>query len=266
MSGYRIPGALACCLLTAALAGCGLFREYRPVTIQVIDGETRQPLPGAEVSVSYPNMLDFTAPTPVSGVTDGRGAVTLEVGEYCNKQLSAERAAYSQVGRVVLRPGFIAALPREASRRDVHYILELWADPNPVVEFVIPPGYRGPIKARFEPANSQDFQPGQRVFQCRIDEAGRVTVKAPKLVDGNSHSTKFAARCEGGNLLPEGRDSKPDEVALRSVNSGYPNQLTRLFIIGTQVEADALHERTIRRLAPNHIQSDHDAYNRVFDE
>src|SRR6476469_8905047 len=53
VTGVRIPAGLAYCLLAAASVGCGAFRTYRPMTVQVIDGETRQPLSGAKVTVAY---------------------------------------------------------------------------------------------------------------------------------------------------------------------------------------------------------------------
>ena len=136
------------------------------MTIKVIDAETRQPLPGTKVDIAYPNMLDFTAPKPVSGETNSEGVVTLVVGEYDNTLLSAEHQDYSQVDRDRLEPGFVTALPKKPSGLGVYYVVELWAKPAPTVEFVIPPDYRGPIKARFEQADPENFSARQRLFRA----------------------------------------------------------------------------------------------------
>src|SRR5882672_3795779 len=100
MTGLKRPaGIVGCLVLLLALTGCGVFRAHRPMTVQVVDGETRQPLSNVKIGVSYPNMLDFTAPRPTSRTTDERGVATLRIGVYHCVSLSAERDGYRQADR-----------------------------------------------------------------------------------------------------------------------------------------------------------------------
>ena len=260
MSGYRLPVALVCCTITVALAGCGLFRTYRPLTVQVIDGETRQPLAGAEVSVSYPNMLDFTAPIPRSGKTDETGTVAIPVAEYHSTQLSGALAGYYQ-----LHPYRVSteSVTREPMRQ-ISPIIELWKSPAPKIEVIVPDGYRGPVKVVYETTPPETYELGRRMFTFRADRSGCVTVSGPAFLNG--FLTDVTARHESGGVIPSPSASRPEEVAFRWVDcdqlpDGHQSQL---FVVGTEADGKALWERVNRQLDYNTWTPDHEAYARLI--
>ena len=58
--------------------GCQEFYSYRPIAIQVRDAETKQPLPGATVHISYPLVHASQAPYDSVGATAPDGIVRLQ--------------------------------------------------------------------------------------------------------------------------------------------------------------------------------------------
>ena len=265
MSGYRLAGALACCVLTTALAGCGVFRTHRPVTIQVIDGETRQPLSDAKLSVYYPNMLDFTAPLPTSGVTDEQGLVTLRIGDYHSIELRGELADHYQLSPHRISRESVVGLPRKPMRQISHTV-ELWKLPAPKIEVIVPDGYRGPVKVVYETAPPETYEPGRREFTFRSDRSGRVTVVGPAYLDG--FLSVVSARYESGAVIPLPSANRPEEVAFRWVhgNSLPVGRPSDLFIVGTEAEDKALWRQVHRQIGYNTWQNDREAYARVFAE
>src|SRR5438045_2443702 len=73
---------LACMAIAHLLisTGCTLYQP-RPVTYKVRDGDTGQPIEGAEIKAQYISMLDFgvlfASIGPREGKTDAKGDLTL---------------------------------------------------------------------------------------------------------------------------------------------------------------------------------------------
>ena len=265
MTEFRPSSLIACLILVLPSTGCGVFRAHRPMTVQVIDGETRQPLPNAKVSISYPNMLDFTAPHPSSRTTDSRGLAKLRIGEYRSILLHAEEEGYNQAERSNVTAEYVKGLPRRSDGR-VNRVIELWADPRPTIELVVPNEYRGPVKIVFERGDGKSYQMGQRRFEFPVEPNGHVLVRGPGFLDVEPFHVDIEARHADGTPIPR-QSSNYSEVALRWVHCGTWNNLnTQLYIIGTETEGEVLRQSVHRRVKYNVWQNDHEAYGRLFEE
>src|SRR5690348_7436872 len=63
MRKRRLAVCLVCPILLFVFApGCQVLYRYKPVTILVRDAETKQPIAGAEVHISYPLTRPSVAP------------------------------------------------------------------------------------------------------------------------------------------------------------------------------------------------------------
>src|SRR4051812_20075108 len=76
--GKRLRSRLLVYLLVAACPGCAVFEKSRPAPILIRDAETKQPIAGAEVAITYPLSQGFAAPSRSAGVTNADGIVRLQ--------------------------------------------------------------------------------------------------------------------------------------------------------------------------------------------
>ena len=262
MLGWRAPVFLVYfSLIAAASVGCGLTRATRPMTVQVVDAETRQPLPGARVSICYPNMLDFTAPSAVAASTDDQGSVCLRAAAYGTITVDADRDGYRQIERTdVVTAAFVAGLPRKPSGR-ADCTLELWAAPRPAVTLVVPTGYHGPVKVVFE--TDESARPGQRAFTYHVGPEGRVVVRGPRFL---GHSWEdIVARYADGTPVPQPSSESPGTTAFRWVDSRDLNgSSTCLYSIGTEADKRALWESVHQHDGQISWLADNKAYARLF--
>ena len=65
-------------LLLALAPGCQVFQSGRPVSVLAVDAETKKPIPGAEVRISYPLTPAYRAPAESSGKTGEDGVAALQ--------------------------------------------------------------------------------------------------------------------------------------------------------------------------------------------
>ncbi len=138
-------------LAASANCGCGVFRERRAMTIQVIDGDTHVPVRGATVNVRYPNMLDFTAPRPTEATTDRNGVAVLHVADYQMHWIHADHPNYRISDDFRLGATEFQSLPKRGDGRIQRTLIAYSENTaRPTVELVVPQGYRGPVKIRYE--------------------------------------------------------------------------------------------------------------------
>ena len=263
MPRFRLIVAIGCTILSVPTTGCGLFRAHRPLTVQVIDGDTRQPLPKATVSLCYLNMLDFTAPRPCSRMTDSRGMATLRIGEFHTIIFGAELNGYRAPDHSYFNSEFVMGLPRRSTGR-IDMILEMWAEPKATIEFVVPNGYRGPVKVVFEQDDST-FERGLRQFSFPVQPDGRAVVRGPSLLDPHRYSPRIEVRYADGIRIPS--EGHFEDNAFRWVQNGTWNgRNTQLFNIGRLTDREVLWQSVHTRSGHNVWGEDREAYNRLFDE
>ena len=209
----RCPGYL--CFLLAIASGCQAFHQYRPVVVLARDAETKQPIQGAEVFISYPLTPSSCAPWNSSGATGADGIVRL-------------RAAPNEEGGIRIEgtaPGYLSEakeLPDEVVKklkparlfvaedaRPVSFALELYAEPRPIVELVVPTGYQGMVKVEVQVQEDAVCPPGQRCFTCVVPPSGVVQVTGPPLLR-HIWRLDFRAKYADGTALPQ--DAKDAEL------------------------------------------------------
>lgn len=256
------PQLLAGIAAAILAAGCGVFRPHHTVSVQVIDGETRRPIPDAKVGVYYPNMLDFTAPLPAESRTDAQGFAKVRVGEYHSIHIYALFDGYLWPDGVRLNEQSLKELAR---RTQPNLTIEMWADPQPTAELVVPNGYRGAVKVICERDDSAPIPHGKRHFTFPVEPNGRVIIRGPGLLTSRD-GPEFTARYVDGTAIPT-HSSRYSEVALRWLASRtWRDRNTQLFCIGTETEGEVIRQSVHERIDYNTWRDDHEAYDRLFSE
>ena len=238
-------------LLLALAPGCQAFHQYRPVAVQVRDAETKKPIPGAVVHISYPLTRPSYAPYDSTGPTGGDGIARLRAAPYGDEGILIEAAAegYLAENKHLSIEAVQAIAPahffEDVNRRAANDVLELYAGPSPTVELVVPTGYRGIVKAEMLIQADATCPPGQRTFSYEVPPSGVIQVVGPSLL-GRVGPSDFRARYVDGTPLTS---------HVREAEIGYwcvkceGNFLH--FLVGTRSEYDALR--------PSQIMKDADA-------
>jgi hypothetical protein len=228
----------ACLLCPVVLLGAGCLSmsltPYRPVVIQARDAETKQPIPGAAVRISYPVAGPSTAPQVSAGTTDddgiarlraaaaGDGGILVEAtadGYLCEtRDLSLEEL------QAIPPPGWFEAV----GRRPVSFFMDMYSTPGPAVELVLPRYYRGQIRAEVVIRADAPCRPGQRCFRYQVPESGVVQVVGPPLL---RRLPEFRAVAADGTVLS--RQPKGAETGFWWLRSEGTCQV---FLVGTAAE------------------------------
>jgi hypothetical protein len=179
---WHVVAVFAC----IALQGC---YTYKTVAVKVVDAESGEPVPGANVWVGFENIgitytpLFFLAPSKEhSAVTGPDGLASLRVHNgYPPWSITA--------------PGYIAfrkhvedgRVPKEYSRARVGkrrvYVAKLYGEPRPEVWIVVPDNYSGPIRMRRTVVRRDVVTAtGQRVFEFNASAEGDVFIETPPVL------------------------------------------------------------------------------------
>jgi hypothetical protein len=175
-------------LLLALLPGCQAFHQYRPVSVQARDAETGQPIPAAEVHISYPLANPSMAPVLGSGTTQNDGIVHLRAAPYgeLGIQVAVAAAGYMPEEMDVPIETVKAIEPagwfETVENRPPSFVVSLYADPRPEVELIVPAMYRGIVKAEIQIQPDLRCPPRQRAFSYVVPPTGSVQIKGPPLL------------------------------------------------------------------------------------
>jgi len=192
-------------LLLTSTVGCQAFHRYRPIGVLVQDPETKKPIPGALVRLSYPLDRSASAPYESSGTTGPDGMAQLRAAP-CGDSVAllavsgpgylAESVDLSSetIQRLEPEPWFGKVKPRPA---DV--VLPMYAEPRFTIELVVPAGYRGLVVADIQFLDEIQGPPGQRRFSYEVPPSGRVQVRGPGVL--RRHMPDYRARYADGTLL-----------------------------------------------------------------
>lgn len=224
--------------LLLAACGCQTLSPCPPVTVRVEDAETHEPIPGASVRLWYPltqpssPTRNSTATTEMNGtaqlrvVSCGNAGVMLEVS--ASGHLTEEKNLCSETIHVTESAHGRAA--STASRADV--VMELYSEPRPRIELIVPDGYRGLVKIEIQIEDDAPLEPGKRSFSQVVSDAGMATIEGPALLRHLSASD-FGARYVDGTLL--NHQPKPLEIGLRWLKNDGAYQY---FVVGDQSDFD----------------------------
>ena len=212
-----------CCLivLQAFASGC---QSYRPVSVAAVDAETKKPIPGATVRISYPMTASYSAPAALSAATGDDGVAQLRAA-VLDDGFQVEATA---PGYLVEERSLAADAVKDAHAAPV--VMEMYAGPAPSVELVVPVGYRGLVRVETRIRDDLPFPPGQRCFRYDVPASGVVQVVGPALFRACRPSMPST------RIAPLSSDAKDLDVGFRWVKSenGF-----ELYLVGTRFECDA---------------------------
>jgi hypothetical protein len=232
-------------LLTLA-SGCSAFHGYRPVAIEARDAETGKPIAGADIRITYPLTNSPFAPSEAFGSTASDGIVHLKAapeGEIGVK-VAGTAQGYMDEEKTLSVEAVKAIKPAHwfeaVDKRPVNLVLTMYAEPRPTVELIVPPSFRGMIKAEVEARADTPCEPGQRCFRAVVPDSGTVRLSGPPLLERLlplAFSVKFA---DGSPLSLDATTSAAGYWWLRREGTA------QVFFVGTKEEF------ALRNPAPTH--------------
>lgn len=187
-------------LFTALLAGCQLVHGYRPVEVETRDVETKQPIAGVQVRLSYPLETSLLAPSEARGTTGHDGVAHLQAAPFGRAGIMMEVTCKGYLNEV-------RYLSVEEVRTPSRFVMELCADPAPTVELVVPATYRGLVKAELQVREGVPIVPGERLFRFNVSDTGVVTATGPALFRHVNAANLRIAFADGRPLTPRAKDS-----------------------------------------------------------
>lgn len=217
--------------------GCQLTQPHTPVTVRVIDAETKAPVAGATVKVSDVLTQSAGPPQDSTGVSGPDGVARLRLAPEVNGDIAVEVSADGRmteirevpVGDV---PPFDSTRPFQSrGRPPIDVVVEVYADPRPTAELVLPYLFHGPIKLEVKADDSVN-EPGRRAFGVVVPDSGAATLTGSGVLRHLMPADVTAKTADGA---PVGRNVKEWEVGLRWVRSVGT---TQHFFVGTQRECD----------------------------
>jgi hypothetical protein len=124
--------------------------------------------------------------------------------------------------------------------RPVSFVVEMYAEPHPSVELVVPTDYRGLIKAEMQFRDGAPCAPGQRTFAYDVQPSGSAQVIGPPLLRRVLAPDFHAKFADGARLTGHPENADLGFWWLRSEGS------TQFFWVGTQLEYDNIRHASER--------------------
>jgi hypothetical protein len=209
MQSRRLAWCLFCpILLLAAAPGCQAIHHDRAVTVLVRDAETKQPIATARVTVWDPLIRGPQAPREAVAQTGADGQARLRVAPPGEAGLMVEGAAPGYVYEEVTLPALPAPaagpapLFGKSERQSEPVIVELFAEPLPTIELVVPNGYRGLVKAEVQAADEAAPNPSQRRFSFAVSPPEVAVLHGPPLLRRVGPADYLARYADGTQLGP----------------------------------------------------------------
>jgi hypothetical protein len=227
-------------LLLGTVPGCQAFHAYRPVTVQARDAETKKPIPGAEIRLSYPLVQPTEGPWQSVGTTGSDGTTQLRVAPYGEVGILLEATVPGYMTEQKNYPieAVKAIEPisffKPAGQRPVSFVVEMYAEPFPSVDLVLPDGYRGTVKVGVKIREDAPCAPGQRLFSYPVPPSGIVQITGPPLLR-RVFTPDFGARFADGTVL--NRQPQGDEIGFMCLKTegGFD-----YFVVGSRADFEQL--------------------------
>lgn len=252
MRNRRLARRLLCLFCFFCLMpGCQMLPKQPSLTVLVRDAETKKPIATAEVYLCQCLAHDEVAPCRSKGLTQADGIARLRAEPVGTHGFQVQTVAQGYLPEKVNVPAAAAlkkkAAPPSSPETEPHpadAIVDVYAEPNFSVELVLPPGYRGLVKAEIQVSDNLPVPAGQRCFRYLVSASGDVLVKGPSLLR-RVPVQDFRARYGNGPLLGTTLDA--EKVGFRWLR-GMGNR--QFFVVGTQMDYEVLH----RQIAPEESQ------------
>lgn len=225
-------------LLLTAAPGCQAFHRYRPVAIEAMDAETKKPIPGVEVKISYPLENSSYAPWESKGTTGPDGIARLKAAPYGRAGIMVEVIAngYMSEQKYLSIQEVEAIEPahwfEDVNRRPASIVMAIFADPAPTVELIAPVGYRGQIKAKVQIDADLSSAAGQRLFRYPVPASGEVVAMGPPVFRHVAPSSFRLTFADNTPLNQWPKDSEVGYWLLKCEGTTYH------FLVGTARDYD----------------------------
>jgi hypothetical protein len=236
--------------------GCLTLDRYRPVDVVVQDAETGQPIPAAAVRISYPLTRSSFAPHESSSVTGLDGVARVDTArnpEACvfldataadylsyPRDLSAELARHSEP----------ASWFGATSSPPLRLAVTLYAAPRFCIEWTVPTGFRGLMKAEVQLDDNLACPVAQRCFRFDVPPSGQIQVTVPGLL--RHYPPAYRARYADGTALSADMDALKIGIQWLKRDGAY-----EYFVVGTQVDYENFRRESPSRSAgPEQSTSD----------
>jgi hypothetical protein len=238
------PGWLVRCLSCAVFplvlcAGCQTLTGRRPVSIQVLDADNKQPIFEARTQITYPLAEDFLPSGSSVGRTGQNGIAQLTASANGDTQILLEVAAegYLPEHRFVpvetVRAIKPAGLFELLERRPANLVVEMYAErPLPTLDLVLPAGYRGVVQVDLQIAEDASGLPGQRQFSFTVPPSGSIQVTGPAVLAKFPVPNVTARFADGA---PLSREPKAEDWEIGFWPVKYESRRL-LFLVGTKAE------------------------------
>jgi len=235
----RLVGAqLAVVLIFAVTSGCMTVTRERPLPVQAIDAETKAPIRGAGVQIDYAVWPAVWATWGASSGTTGSEGIARLSAAPGDAGITVQTAAIGYLSDVrdVTAVSVQAVEPvglfEAVDNRPAAVVVELYAEPRPSIELVLPPGFRGQVRAEVVPREDDPGTPGERNYRFEVSPGGGVKVTGPLIL-----KRVFA---------PDFRLTYPDNAPLsrnaKETDLGYwwlkSEGNAQVFFVGTHGEFD----------------------------
>jgi hypothetical protein len=202
MSNRRLARlVIAPILLLAVLPGCQALHSYRPTPVQVIDADTKQPIAEAEVRISYPMANSLATPWESRETTGSNGIARSRAASFGSAGAMVEISAQGYMNEQrFLTAQQVEDLERAGWFEDTHQrlpalVVGLYKDPRPTIELVLPPGYRGMVKARVR-VQDKSLSPVRR---CSNTSFRRIFTSSTPTTSRSRPRPKVQAPATGGS-------------------------------------------------------------------
>jgi hypothetical protein len=212
-----------------------LTRE-RPLPVRVIDAETKEPIRAANVQIDYAVSPPVWATSGASSGHTGRDGVARLSAAPGDAGITVASTAIGYLSDVHDVPAVSVqaiqpvGLFESVDSRPAAVVVELFAEPRPAIELVLPAGFRGQVRAEVLPDDAA--MPGERSFRFEVGPGGAVKVTGPLIL---KHVFAPDFRLTFADNAPLSRNAKETDVGYWWLKS---DGNTQIFFVGTQGEFD----------------------------
>ncbi len=231
---------LVCATCVAALSsGCQALEGRRPVSVQILDADNKQPIVDARAEISYPLAGNFLPPGPSLGTTGKNGIAQLTASVKGDTQILLEVVAEGylpehrflplETVRAIKPAGLFELL----ERRPPNLVVEMYTEkPLPTIDLLLPPGYRGLVQLDMQVPEDAPGVAGQRQFSYIVPSSGSVQVTGPAVLGRFPVPNVMAKYADGP---PLGRDPKMEDWDIGFWPVKYESRKL-IYLVGTKAE------------------------------
>ena len=226
-------------VFVAIAPGCLSLPGDLPLPVEVVDAETKQPIRTANVQIVYPFAPSAWDARGSTGTCAGDGIARLRVSASDDPAVTLEVAALGYMSEEQPLPAAAVKaiepphLFENTDHRQAAIVVELYAEPRPIVELLLPPGFRGRVRALVQPLDDLSVTPGQRNFGYEVQPTGSVEIVGPPILRRVFAPDFHLRYADSSPLTQNARESEVGYWWLKSEGD------VQVFLVGTKADYSA---------------------------